>query len=376
MLTFVSFLLTGFAALLAIAGAVLLSEVLAACLLAPRRIESRADQPRGRVAILVPAHNEGSGVVATLDDLKGQLRPGDRLLVVADNCTDDTAEVAASSGAEVTIRSDPARIGKGYALDWGMARLRADPPDIVIVVDADCRIKAGAIDLLAGARINHQVAEFAWLVKNKVRPLGLRALTLPCQLMGTGMAFPWIIIEDAALSNESIVEDLKLGLELGCAGHQPLFCPSAVITSTFPDTIEGARKQRQRWEHGHVWLILTTAPALFRAIVKRRDLHLLALWLDLLVPPLSLFGVMLVASVAIDGIALLASVSHLAFFVSLVTLCAVVAALGLCWFSYARAILPPKSLLLIASYFVSKLRMYGAALLGHRVSRWTRADRG
>ena len=39
--------------------------------------------------------------------------------------------------------------------------------------------------------INYRVAEFAWRVNNWVRPLGLAALGLPCQLMGTGMAFPW-----------------------------------------------------------------------------------------------------------------------------------------------------------------------------------------
>jgi hypothetical protein len=73
--------------------------------------------------------------------------------------------------------------------------------------------------------INHQVAEFAWRLKNQVRPLGLRALGLPCQLMGTGMAFPWDIIRSAELASGFIVEDLKLGLDLADAGHPPVFCP-------------------------------------------------------------------------------------------------------------------------------------------------------
>jgi len=163
---------------------------------------------------LIPAHDEAKGILATLNDIKPQLRPTDRLLVVADNCTDDTAAIAASGGAEVTVRSDPSKIGKGYALDWGINYLASNPPDIVIMIDADCRPAERVVDSLAsvceqkqrpvqslylmtsseGSKINHQVAEFAWRVKNWVRPLGLKALGLPCQLMGSGMAFPWTVI--------------------------------------------------------------------------------------------------------------------------------------------------------------------------------------
>ena len=75
--------------------------------------------------------------------------------------------------------------------------------------------------------IDFRVAEFAFRVKNWVRPLGLRALNLPCQLMGTGMAFPWAVIRSANLASGLAVEDLKLGLDLARAGHPPLFCPSA-----------------------------------------------------------------------------------------------------------------------------------------------------
>ena len=77
-----------------------------------------------------------------------QLEPGDRLLVVADNCTDHTAAVARAAGAEVLERRDAERRGKGYALAAGVDTLRAGPPDVVVIVDADCRPAAGAIDRL------------------------------------------------------------------------------------------------------------------------------------------------------------------------------------------------------------------------------------
>src|SRR5216684_5961806 len=118
MISFASCLLDTIAACLAVPTVVFVIEICAASFLA-RREAPRTAQRRGTVAVLIPAHDEEKGILTTLNDIKPQLRPNDRLLVVADNCTDDTAAIAASGGAEVTVRSDPSKIGKGYALDSG-----------------------------------------------------------------------------------------------------------------------------------------------------------------------------------------------------------------------------------------------------------------
>jgi glycosyltransferase involved in cell wall biosynthesis len=173
-----------------------------------------AHEQRPTTAILMPAHDEATGIAAAIDAIVPQLRGGDRLLVVADNCSDRTAAIAAERGAEVSERHDPERRGKGYALDHGVRHLAAAPPAVVIVVDADCAVAAGSVDLLAresmrrrrpvqalylmlappGAGLKQRMAEFAWAVRNQVRPLGWQRLGGPCQLMGTGMAFPWATI--------------------------------------------------------------------------------------------------------------------------------------------------------------------------------------
>ena len=93
-----------------------------------------------------------------------------------------------------------------------------------------------------GSSVSYQISAFAWRMKNWVRPLGLKALGLPCQLMGTGMAFPWDVICTADLASGHIVEDLKLGLELTAGGWPPLFCPSAVVSSAFPAIGHGRRQ--------------------------------------------------------------------------------------------------------------------------------------
>src|SRR5216683_6980628 len=121
MVTLTCYVLMGVAGILAVPCAIFSIEIFVFIFLANRALPAIGTARRGRVAVLIPAHDEANGIVTTLDDIKVQLRPTDRVLVVADNCSDDTAAIAFSSGAEVTVRSDPARIGKGYALDWGLS---------------------------------------------------------------------------------------------------------------------------------------------------------------------------------------------------------------------------------------------------------------
>jgi cellulose synthase/poly-beta-1,6-N-acetylglucosamine synthase-like glycosyltransferase len=389
-----SYLLIAISASLAVPATIFAAEILAT--LSRRRHIVHAALQRGTVAVLVPAHNEADGILPALAAIKAQLGRGDRLVVVADNCTDNTAAISSSAGAEVVVRSDPLNIGKGFALDWGLKFIGANPPEFLVMVDADCHLAAGVIDELVHhcarsrrpvqslylmsasdkSKINHQVAEFAWRVKNWVRPLGLRALGLPCQLMGSGMAFPWAIIRSVNLSSGAIVEDLKLGLDLAAAGHAPLFCPSAVVTSGFPNSAEGALKQRKRWEHGQMGMIRTLAVPCLAQAIRTRDLNLLALVFDLLVPPLSMLLFMILACTLAAGLShFFLGLSSTAFEISLGSLATVLLAVIFAWAAYGRDALPPASLARVPSYLVMKVRLYAAAALGERISRWARADR-
>lgn len=396
MITFISFFLVALASLLAFLVAVFLVEVIAAVLLpqhdSPVRRRGDASQ---RVAVIVPAHNESNHLLPTLADIMAQLRTGDRLLVVADNCSDDTAEVAAAAGAAVLVRNDPIRKGKGYALDFGLRHLRVDPPDVVIIIDADCRLADGAIDRLTAAcavthrpvqaldlmtapdqsPINFRVAEFAWRVKNWIRPLGLRALGLPCQLMGTGMAFPWDLISSADLANRFIMEDLKLGFDLALGGTAPLFCPFPGVISEFPLTVEGARSQRQRWEQGHIGAITNMVPRLIFLAMARADLNLLALAVDAAVPPLSLLFMLVTIILVTAGLATVLGVSWTATSVSFLSLVALVGGVFFSWLKYGRDILKPGSILLVFAYVLGKLPLYIQILLRDLHSEWIRTDR-
>jgi cellulose synthase/poly-beta-1,6-N-acetylglucosamine synthase-like glycosyltransferase len=395
MVTFLSYLFAICAGLLAIPVLVLFLEVAAAITLPRQRLVRSANDVRNRVAVLIPAHNESVGLLPTLEDVKAQLRHGDRLLVIADNCIDDTAAVARAAGAEVVERHDVARVGKGYALDFSLRHLSTDPPDVVIIIDADCRLADGTIDRLSttcattgrpvqaldlmiapeGSRINYRVVEFAWRVKNWVRPLGLSALNLPCQLMGTGMAFPWEVIRSANLANGSIVEDLKLGLDLTLAGNPPLFCPSAKVTSQFPESVEAASTQRARWEQGHVGLILSAAPRLIWTAVARGRFDLLILTLDVAVPPLSLLGILVVGMFALAGLSVLFGFSSAALTISTASLLVLMSAIFLSWLMYGRDILSTAAIFSIPSYVFGKIPLYHHMLSGRMVERWIRTER-
>lgn len=371
---------------------VLLLQV--ACATIPRRPSPMPVVARPRLAVLVPAHDESSVIREMLESVLPQLGRGDRLVVVADNCSDDTARVAAGAGAEVVERRDASRRGKGYALDFGMRHLERDPPQVVVIVDADCEVTAGAIDRIArlsastgrpvqalylmtaprAAGTLAPVAEFAWVVKNLVRPLGFLRLGLPCQLMGTGMAFPWRVIRSAQLASGHIVEDMKLGLDLARAGKPPLFCPEALVRSRFPSSEEGRRSQRTRWEHGHLGMILGEAPRLLWEGCAGKGSGLLALALDMVVPPLALLALSIIVLVAIC-----AAHALLAFSIAPLVVAGVVslmfgASIGLSWLRFGFGILPLGRLPLALVYAVRKLPLYLKFIVGRQVA-WVRSKR-
>lgn len=396
MTTFVGSLLIVVAGCLAIPVAVFCLEVLAAVALPQRKALVRAGHGvRRRLTVLVPAHDEGAGLLPTLADIQSQLLPGDRLLVVADNCTDDTAALARMAGAEVIERRDTTKLGKGYALDLGLRHLSADPPEIVIFIDADCRVESGAIDQLAltcgttgrpvqalhimtspkKSLVNHQVAEFAGRVKLSLRQRGLRTLGLPCQLVGTGMAFPWHVVRVADFTSGSIVEDLKLGLELSLVGQSPVFCPSACVTSEFPSSVKGAKDQRKRWEQGHIGMILKSAPRLFYRGIACQNWSLLALTLDLAVPPLSLLAILVAGMFVVTAAAALLGLSSAALTISTATFVGFIVAIFLAWLKCGRDVLPASAILSVAPYVIGKLGLYHHALFGKGDAEWIRTDR-
>jgi len=372
---------------------VFLAQVLLACLPAARPAPP-PKRPRPKLAVLVPAHDESSTIQATLAGIRPQLRDGDRLLVVADNCTDDTAALARAGGAEVLERRNGQLRGKGYALDFGIRHLAADAPEVLVIVDADCLVGEGGIERLAlrcvdagrpaqalylmhapeGAGLKVRIAEFAWRVKNLVRPRGWARLGLPCQLMGTGMAFVWRDLALVDLASGHLVEDLKMGLDFCRHGKPPLFCPEALVSSRFPGSDEGLKAQRTRWEHGHLGVLLGDAPRLLAEALAQGNGKLLAMTLDLLVPPLALLSLALAGLFGLCWLVFLLGGALAPALLASVALVALAGAVVLAWSRFGRGLIAFSVLLYAPFYALRKIPLYLGFLIRRQVD-WVRSKR-
>ena len=378
---------------LAVPVAVVFVEVMAAVLL-PERTLPTTTGPRAPLAVLVPAHDEALVIRATLERITAQLQPGDRLVVVADNCSDDTAAIARDCGAEVLVRENATLRGKGYALDHGVRHLAAAPPAAVVVVDADCDVAPGAIDKIfrqcqqfgrpvqalysmqvgAGNATVSPISEFAWRLRVMVCPIGMHKLGGPCNLMGSGMAIPWPLLRDLPLASGHIVEDMKMGVDLARRGAPPMLCPQALVTSTFPVSRAGAASQRTRWEHGHLGMIVDEVPKLLRDAMRGQGAGLVPLALEISVPPKALLLLLLLGSTVVTalGAALGASVWPLVLAAAELTLFAV--AVLLAWARFSRDILPLSQVPRIGLYVLAKIPLYLGFLVRRQVE-WVRSKR-
>ena len=362
--------------------------------LLPSSHKSTAAKHTPTTTILIPAHNESTGIIQTLLSIKAQLTPNIKVLVVADNCNDDTAAIAQSHGVEVIERQHDTERGKGYALDFGIRHLANNPPEVVLILDADCLVGERAIATLVDQAVEYQrpiqglylmnakkdsplkikIAAFAWAVKNWSRPLGFSRIGLACPLMGSGMAFSWHIISQVNFASGHIVEDLKLGIDFAKLNIPPLFCPAALITSEFPSSEEGINTQRTRWEHGHLSMILKEGLPLIVRGIKQANLNMLAMAIDMCLPPLALL-VLIIAMLSMVGLLMSAVTQQLLPWSGiLIDAWLVAVAVILAWCKFGRSIVKFSELLMVPFYIATKIPLY-AKFIFKRQSEWVRSKR-
>lgn len=345
-------------------------------------------------AVVVPAHNEAAILRDRLDALKAAVGTGARLILVADNCDDSTAQIGRELGAEVIERFDAAHRGKGFALGFARDYLAADPPDVVVIVDADCSTDPQSIANL----INHcavtnrpcqsvylqspaehgptvQLSTFAFFLKNLIRQRGLQRLSGRVLLVGSGMSFPWEIFSKAALATDNIVEDLKLGLELAQAGHPPLLVEGSTVWGG-SETVESTLSQRRRWEGGFLAIALRTAPSALARAVARIDRREMWSALSLMIPP---FTLLFAVDVALLGTAAGATwLSGAQTWPLLVLFTAVLlagSAIVMAWRSGGRRFVPFPGLIGAPLYVVWKIPLYLGLAKRGAPKEWLRTQR-
>lgn len=331
-----------------------------------------------RLKVLVPAHNEADHIHSTLEALISEVLATDSIFVIADNCTDNTADIARSYGTTVLERQDANHPGKGYALDFALQTLQADPPEVIIVIDADCRVTPGTIALLAQKAVQEQrpiqatylmeaaeiegltdrISAFAIKVRNLVRSVGITQLGYPCLLAGSGMAFPWDILQQVSLAGSKCVDDMQLTIDLAIAGHTPTYTTAGRVIGRLMQN-QAAQSQRSRWEHGHLQVIFTQVPKLLRESWRQKRLSLVMLALDLSVPPLSLLVVLWFLTFSLSIVATFLGLLAWQFLAVLGLAGGMLGfALGSAWVKFGRHDLPLQILLAIPVYILWKLPIY------------------
>jgi cellulose synthase/poly-beta-1,6-N-acetylglucosamine synthase-like glycosyltransferase len=275
---------------------------------------------RTRFQIIVPAHNEAAGIAATVESLRSIDYPEElfEVVVVADNCKDDTATRASAAGARVLERFDHERRGKGYALAHAFeATLAGGKTDAVVVVDADtvvspnllrafdARLQAGASAVQADYAVRNpdegwrtRLMAIAFGMFHVVRSAGRENLGVSCGLRGNGMCFSTELLQEVPHDAFSVVEDVEYGIRLGEHGHRVHYAGEAHVYGEMVSSEKGSRSQRARWEGGRLELAKRHAIPLLRRAIRERNPVLADLAMDVLVPPLSV----LVAATAVGTV--------------------------------------------------------------------------
>ncbi len=291
-------------------------------LLARRRPPLSVGHELPCVALVVPAHDEELHIVATLRILTAVDYQSDRLrvVVVADNCQDATAERARAAGAEVYERSDPEQRGKGHALAFAFARLLDEGwADALVVIDADTVVepnllRAFAAGLQRGARAlqaeygvrnvdeswRTALMTVALAMFHRTRSLARERLGLSVGLRGNGMCFTTELLRQVPHRATGLVEDVEYGVSLGLAGVRVTYAADTEVRGEMAASGSAALSQRRRWEGGRLQLARATLPALLRAAWRQRSAVALDLAFDQLVPPLATLSLLVLAGVGCE----------------------------------------------------------------------------
>lgn len=286
-----------------------------------RRPVLPADRPPavGRIAIIVPAHDEAEGIGRTVDNLLAISRQdGDAVVcVIADNCNDATADVARAHGARVLERHNADLRGKGYALDFAFRALAEQGFLAYVVIDADTLAEANLLQVLRSyfgqgalavqsryAVLNAddsprtRLSALALSAFNCLRPRGRHVLGWSAGILGNGFALHRSVLERVPYTATSVVEDLEYHLRLIDAGIRVHFAAETIVRGDMPVAAAGQKTQRARWEGGRIRMLLDHGPALLRRVLGGQWRFCDPL-LDLLLLPLAYHTVLLLLLLAL-----------------------------------------------------------------------------
>lgn len=233
-----------------------------------------------RLAVVIPAHNEQNVIRDSVRSIKSVNYPAKRfdVYVIADNCSDRTAEFAKSAGAKVLKRFNRTLAGKQHALKWAFGQINLDEYDAVVILDADNHIDPdflGIMDdeLSKGNKViqgyldaknpceSWVTANYAYMAWYGCRLLMARKfLGLSAWLGGTGMCIRTDVIRRVGWNLHTLTDDVEYTCQLLIAGEKVTFADDAIVYDQKPAKLKDSMRQRLRWMRGQTQTCIRYIP--------------------------------------------------------------------------------------------------------------------
>jgi cellulose synthase/poly-beta-1,6-N-acetylglucosamine synthase-like glycosyltransferase len=257
----------------------------------PKRNRAGSTTPMAiRLAVIIPAHNEEALIASCVESLLISAAGSEtRIIAVAHNCSDHTADRAAKAGAVAVTYDNPQAQGKGPALKFGLEHAASLGMDAALIVDADSTISSNLIGLVREALANGaeavqcryemessperpptRLTALAFRGFNVVRAMGRDRLGLSAGIMGNGFALRQSLLTQNPYQSLSVVEDLEHHVQLVLAGRKVQFLDNARVWSGMPPSKQGEATQRSRWEGGRANAAVTWFGPLLRQLMRGR----------------------------------------------------------------------------------------------------------
>ena len=359
------------------------------------RKEAATENQLLHIGVLIPAHNEEDGIVHSIEGILACDYPADRstVYVIADNCTDLTAERARNAGALVFERFDNINRGKGQALDWFLKNFGKTycQTDVITIIDADVSPDKKYLNEISAtlSNPNIQVAQAFNSVSNPdagwrpalsdaafnifchLRMAGSVRLSGTAVLKGNGMAFRTELLKQYGWPCHSVVEDMEFTLRLLVDGITVAYNPDAVIRSEMVTSGKSATSQRSRWESGRFMLVNKMTVPLLKLFLTTGNTRYIYALAELATPPLSLLVMLFILATA--GAFLLLKFSWLILAISFWMILVFYVISG-----QIQRHAPLSTWLYLAAaplYILWKIPLYAGMMLKKQSSTWVRTTR-
>jgi len=260
--------------------------------------------PQKRFAVIIPAHNEEMTIGTALESWKMMQYQRNlfELYVLADNCTDRTSEIARARGAACFTRQDTEKTGKGHALAWALEVIPLAAYDAVVIVDADTTVSPEFLTvmnnrLVSGSKVIQgydgvmnpddtaltRLMQITNVMKNQLFNHAKSKMGLSVQLMGTGMCFDRVTLQQIGWKAFSKGEDGEQFAYLTDAGIQVEYEPQAIVLAQEASSFGQAYTQRIRWASARMQLVGLGIELLISGL-RKFDLRLIDAALTYLIP--------------------------------------------------------------------------------------------